>query len=88
MINTSNKQASNGTQSNVLTSAYLYEPITKSSSALTENCVTSTFIIIVVTNELLDLTKAQLKRRTFHVPYMIPIWVDPNHTGLTVDSDV
>ena len=23
-------------------------------------------------------TKAQFKRRTFHVPNLIPIWVDPN----------
>ena len=71
-----------------MTSVYLHEPITKSSSILTENCVTSIFIIIFVTNELLDLAKAHFKRRTFHVPYFIPIWVDLNDTSSTVDSDV
>ena len=52
---------------------------------LTENCLTPIFIIIVDTN---DLTDAQFKRQTFHVPHLIPIWVDPNDTSSTVDFDV
>ena len=68
-----------------MTSVYLHDPITKSFSILTANSVTSIFTIIVVTN---DLTKAQFKRRTFHVPYFIPVWVDPNDKSSTVDLDV
>ena len=35
----------------------------------------------LVYNRLIDYLskyKAQFKRRTFHVPNLIPIWVDPN----------
>ena len=34
------------------------------------------------------VSKAQFKRRTFHAPNLIPIWVDPNDKNSMVDLDV
>ena len=33
-------------------------------------------------------TKAQFKRRTFHLPNVKPTWVDQNYKGSTVNSNV
>ena len=35
-------------------------------------------IRVKASRPLVDKNEAQFKRRTFHVPNLIPIWVDPN----------
>ena len=56
------------------------EPITKelSHNICQTRLITRRLVLAVFMLETLKLSKAQFKRRTFHVPNLIPIWVDPN----------